>query len=127
MSTWRLATSLTDHTRYPARELVALYHERWQAETAYFSIKATMLDGRIPRSRRPEEVDQEVYALLTVYQALVRITTDAAASRPCLDPDRISGSGPRPAPERTRPASTARTPSSTPPPLSTTPSKPRSR
>jgi hypothetical protein len=87
---WRLATSLTDHTRYPARELITLYHERWQAETAYFSIKATMLDGRILRSHRPEEVDQEVYALLTVYQALVRITADAVASQPGLDPDRIS-------------------------------------
>ncbi|GAA0908697.1 MULTISPECIES: IS4 family transposase [Streptomyces violaceusniger group] len=87
---WRLATSLTDHTRYPARELVTLYHERWQAETAYFSIKATMLDGRILRSHRPQEVEQEVYALLTVYQALVRITTDATAGRPGLDPDRIS-------------------------------------
>ncbi|CAM5554472.1 hypothetical protein SANTM175S_07772 [Streptomyces antimycoticus] len=87
---WRLATSLTDHTRYPARELVTLYHERWQAETTYFSIKATMLDGRILRSHRPEEVDQEVYALLTVYQALIRITADATTSRPSLDPDRIS-------------------------------------
>ncbi|MEV8064168.1 IS4 family transposase, partial [Streptomyces antimycoticus] len=87
---WRLATSLTDHTRYPARELVTLYHETWQAETTYFSIKATMLDGRILRSHRPEEVDQEVYALLTVYQALIRITADATTSRPSLDPDRIS-------------------------------------
>ncbi|MFG2915970.1 IS4 family transposase [Kitasatospora sp. NPDC048298] len=87
---WRLATSLRDHTRYPARELVALYHERWQAETTYFSIKATMLDGRVLRSHRPEDIDQEVYALLTVYQALVRITADAAASRPGLDCDRIS-------------------------------------
>ncbi|MGK3111433.1 IS4 family transposase [Streptomyces mordarskii] len=87
---WRLATSLTDHTRYPAHELVTLYHERWQAETTYFSIKATMLDGRILRSHRPQEVEQEVYALLTVYQALIRITTDATAGRPGLDPDRIS-------------------------------------
>ncbi|MDW6066389.1 IS4 family transposase [Streptomyces sp. FXJ1.4098] len=83
---WRLATSLTD----PARELVGLYHERWQAETTYFSIKATMLDSRVLRSHRPQEVDQEVYALLTAYQALIRITADAAASRPTLDPDRIS-------------------------------------
>ncbi|MCW2874138.1 IS4 family transposase [Actinacidiphila oryziradicis] len=87
---WRLATSLTDHTRYPARELVDLYHERWQVETAFFSIKATMLDGRVLRSHRPEDVDQEVYALLTVYQALVRIADDATTGQPCLDPDRIS-------------------------------------
>ncbi|MBI0382978.1 hypothetical protein JBE27_43645 [Streptomyces albiflaviniger] len=49
-----------------------------------------MLDSRVLRSHRPQEVDQEVYALLTAYQALIRITADAAASRPTLDPDRIS-------------------------------------
>jgi hypothetical protein len=48
---WRLVTSLLDPTRYPAHELVAVYHERWQAETTYYSIKATMLDGRVLRSR----------------------------------------------------------------------------
>jgi hypothetical protein len=48
---WRLITSLLNHCRYPARELVNLYHERWQAETTHFSIKATMLDGRVLRSR----------------------------------------------------------------------------
>ncbi|MGP3913600.1 IS4 family transposase [Nonomuraea sp. 10N515B] len=48
---WRLLSSLLDHVRYPARELVWLYHERWVAETTYFSIKATMLDGRVLRSR----------------------------------------------------------------------------
>jgi hypothetical protein len=87
---WRLATSLTDHTRYPARELIDLYHERWQIETAFFSIKATILDGRVLRSHRPEDIDQEVYALPTVYQSLVRIADDATAGQPCLDPDRIS-------------------------------------
>ncbi|MFG2639352.1 IS4 family transposase, partial [Streptomyces sp. NPDC048362] len=30
---WRLLTSLLDATRYPAAELITLYHERWQAET----------------------------------------------------------------------------------------------
>ncbi|WP_307812915.1 transposase [Micromonospora coerulea] len=32
---WRLVASLLDHSRYPAHELVDLYHERWQAETTY--------------------------------------------------------------------------------------------
>jgi Insertion element 4 transposase N-terminal/Transposase DDE domain len=32
---WRLLTSLLDDARYPARELVALYHERWQAEVRH--------------------------------------------------------------------------------------------
>jgi transposase IS4-like protein/DDE family transposase len=87
---WRLLTSLTDHARYPARELVALYHERWQAETTYYSIKATILDGRVLRSRTLPGLDQEIYALLTIYQALIRAAADTAATRPGLDMDRIS-------------------------------------
>jgi hypothetical protein len=87
---WRLLTSLLDHHRYPGADLIGLYHERWQAETTYLSIKSTILDGRVLRSRRPAEIDQEVWALLTVYQAIIRLTCDAVASRPGLDPDRTS-------------------------------------
>jgi hypothetical protein len=66
---WRLLTSLLDPAAHPAAGLVDLYHERWQSETTYFSIKATMLDGRVLRSRSLTGLDQEVYALLTTYQA----------------------------------------------------------
>jgi hypothetical protein len=65
---------------------VALYHERWQAETACYSVKATMPGGRVLRSRTLPGIDQEVYALLATRQALIR----AAATRPGLDMDRIS-------------------------------------
>jgi hypothetical protein len=87
---WRLVTSLLDHTRHPAHELVALYHERWQAETTYYSIKATIPDGRVLRSRSLTGIDQEVYALLATYQALIRTAADTATTRPGLDMDRIS-------------------------------------
>lgn len=87
---WRLLTSLLDATRYPAAELITLYHERWQTETTYFSIKATMLDGRVLRSRSLQGLDQEIYALLTAYQALIRAAADTACTRPGLDMDRIS-------------------------------------
>jgi hypothetical protein len=87
---WRLITSLLDHTRYPADELVALYHRRWQAETTYLSIKYTILDGRVLRSDHPADIDQELYALLTVYQAIVRISIDALTTQPHTPPDRIS-------------------------------------
>jgi hypothetical protein len=69
---------------------VELYHERWQSQTTYFSIKATMLDGRVLRSRSLPGIDQEVYALLTTYQALIRAAADTACTRPDLDMDRIS-------------------------------------
>lgn len=87
---WRLLTSLLDPVCYPAAELVDLYHERWQSETTYFSIKATMLDGRVLRSHSLTGLDQEVYALLTTYQALIRAASDTVCTRPDLDMDRIS-------------------------------------
>jgi hypothetical protein len=87
---WRLVTSLLDHTRYPAAALVELYHQRWQVETTYFSIKCSILHGRVLRSDRAEDIEQEVYALLTVYQSLVRVITDAVATQPGTDPRRAS-------------------------------------
>jgi hypothetical protein len=87
---WRLISSLLDHVAYPAAELVTLYHQRWQIETAYASIKCTILDGRVLRSAHPEDIDQEVYALLCVYQAIIRITVDAIDSRPATHPQRAS-------------------------------------
>ena len=87
---WRLVTSLLDHDRYPAAELITLYHERWEIETAYYSIKATLLDGRVLRSRSVPGIEQETWALLTVYQALIRAAADTAGTRPGLDTDRIS-------------------------------------
>jgi hypothetical protein len=34
---YRLATTLTDQRRYPAQELIALYHERWEVESAFYA------------------------------------------------------------------------------------------
>lgn len=91
---WRLVTSLLDHRRHPAADLVDLYHRRWQVETTYLSIKSTILDGRVLRSHRPADIDQEIYALLTVYQTIIRIAVDAIEAspdtRPAARPDRIS-------------------------------------
>jgi Transposase DDE domain. len=87
---WRLLTSLLDPVRYPADELADLYHRRWQVETTYFSIKATILEGRVLRSRTQPGLDQEVYALLTTYQALLRAAADSIETRPDLTMSRIS-------------------------------------
>ena len=64
-------------------------HE-WVTETTYLSIKSTILDGRVLRSHRPDDIDQEVYALLTVYQAIIRMAVDAVDTCPQACPDRIS-------------------------------------
>ena len=87
---WRPMTSLPDAERHPAEESTDLYHRRWQVETCHFSLKSTILDGRVLRSRTIPGIEQEVHALLTVYQALVRVASDLATARPGLPAHRIS-------------------------------------
>lgn len=87
---WRLLTDLLDADHYPAPELLELYHRRWQAETCYFSLKSTILDGRVLRSRTVPGLEQEVYALLAAYQALIRVADDSTTARPGLSARRIS-------------------------------------
>ena len=87
---YRLITTLLDPHRYPAGELVSLYHQRWEIETAYLELKSTILGGRVLRARTPDGVDQEIYALLVAYQALRTAMADATATEPGPDPDRAS-------------------------------------
>jgi hypothetical protein len=87
---YRLATTLLDPHRHPAVDIVRLYHDRWEIETAYLEIKSTILGGRVLRARTPAGITQEIYALLTTYQILRLAMTDATDSQPGLDPDRAS-------------------------------------
>lgn len=89
-SGYRLITTLLDPHTHPAGELIKLYHRRWEVETAYLEIKSSILGGRVLRARTPDGIDQEVHALLIVYQILRTAMTDATDSRPGLDPDRAS-------------------------------------
>jgi hypothetical protein len=86
---YRLVTTILDPD-CPAAEIIALYHERWEIETAFAELKSTTLGGRVLRARTPGGVDQEIYALLVIYQALRTAITDAVLARPDLDPDRGS-------------------------------------
>jgi hypothetical protein len=88
--TYRLATTLLDSRRHPAFELVKLYHERWEVESAYFAIKKTMLGRRVLRSRTLPGIAQEIYALLAVYQLIRIAIADATMAIPGADPDRAS-------------------------------------
>src|SRR5216683_3996578 len=69
---YRLVTTLLDPFLYPAKDLVVLYHERWQGALV---IDETRCDLRLAqqtlRSRTPQGVEQEWYALLLVH-VLVR-------------------------------------------------------
>lgn len=88
--TYRLATTLTDHRAWPAEDLIGLYHERWEHEITYLALRHTLLTGRVLRSGDPAGLEQEMWALLAVYQALRTAITDAIATCPGVDPDRAS-------------------------------------
>ena len=84
---YRLITTLTDR-QFTALDLITLYHQRWEIETAFLEMKSTTLGGRVLRARTPDGVEQEVYALLTAYQALRLAMTGATDHDPDIAPDR---------------------------------------
>ena len=86
----RLITTLTDHRAYPADALVRLYHERWEIESAYLALRHTLLDGRVLRSGDRPGIEQELWALLTLYQLLRMAMVTAVETRPGTNPDRAS-------------------------------------
>ena len=86
---YRLITTLLDWRRYPAGELIRLYHERWEIEVAYLALRHTLLGGYVLRSRDRAGAEQELWALLAVCQAL-RMAMTAAAESAGADPDRAS-------------------------------------
>lgn len=87
---YRLVTTILDPEQAPAKELAALYHERWDVEGFFKQIKSVQLnDARIFRSKSPDGVRQEFWAHLAVRYATMRVIVDAAHNAG-LDPDRIS-------------------------------------
>ena len=70
--------------------MVRLYHERREIESAYFALRHTLLDGRVLRSGDRPGLEQETWALLTLYQLLRMTMVDAVETRPGTDPDRAS-------------------------------------
>jgi hypothetical protein len=85
-----LLTSLTDAVAYPAAELVALYHERWELEIAYDEIKTHLLQRHEAiRSRTPDGVRQELWGIALVYN-LIRLEMERAATELGVPPTRIS-------------------------------------
>lgn len=87
---YRLITTLLDHDHHPAAELVRLYHERWEIEIAYLALRHTILHGQVLRSQDRPGLEQEIWALLTVYQLLRMAMVTAVESQPDTNPDRAS-------------------------------------
>jgi Insertion element 4 transposase N-terminal/Transposase DDE domain len=87
---YRLVTSMLDPVQAPAKQLAALYHQRWELEGALDELKTHQRGPRaVLRSKTPEGVEQEVYAHLLVHYA-IRALMHQAALDADLDPDRLS-------------------------------------
>lgn len=90
----RLVTSIVDPS-ISAWDLVHQYHRRWEVELAYDAVKTHQCARRtgqcptILRSKCPDLVEQEVYAMLTVYN-LARSLMCQAAAKHNLDPLALS-------------------------------------
>ena len=87
---YRLVTTILDPNAAPAEELAALYHERWEIETALDELKTHLRGAQIVlRSKTPNLVKQEFYGLLMAHFA-VRGLMHEAALKADEDPDRLS-------------------------------------
>lgn len=85
-----LLTSLLDPEQYPAKEITALYHERWELELGYAEIKTHMLEREETlRSKSPAAVTQEIWGILLAYN-LVRLEMERVADEAGVEPTRIS-------------------------------------
>lgn len=92
-----LMTDLLDEKLYPAREVIPLYHERWEHELTYDEQKVHQDPPRVSkpahlRSESPEGVVQELYAL-SLSHFVVRSLMFTAAQRAGVDVDRLSFTG----------------------------------
>jgi Insertion element 4 transposase N-terminal/Transposase DDE domain len=87
---YRLVTTILDHEQAPATELAALYHERWEIETALDELKTHLRGADIVlRSKTPDLVRQEFYGLMMAHFA-IRGLMHEAALKADVDPDRLS-------------------------------------
>jgi hypothetical protein len=91
----RLLTDLLSPGEYPAIELVKLYHDRWECEIAYDEIKnhlaskASGTQDLVFRSKSPDGVLQEAYALVGMYNMIRGIMVEAGELNN-IDPLEIS-------------------------------------
>jgi hypothetical protein len=85
-----LVTDLLDVEAYPALDLACAYPMRWEAETVIGHHKTDMGEGMpVLRSKDPEGVTQEMWALFAVYQA-IHTLIGAAADATGVPPEKIS-------------------------------------
>jgi len=77
-----LLTSLDDPARWPAREIVALYHARWELELGLDEMKTEPMQGEDTlRSKTPWGVRQEIWGLMIGYNIVRRRAQDYATEQ----------------------------------------------
>ena len=85
-----LVTDLLDPEAYPVLDLACAYPVRWEAETVIGHHKTDMGQGMaVLRSKDPEGVAQEMWALFAVYQA-IHTLIGAAVDATGIPPEKIS-------------------------------------
>jgi hypothetical protein len=87
---FRLVTTIVDPQKAPARELAALYQQRWEIETTLDEFKVHLRGPRVVlRSHTPDLVKQEFYGFLMLHFAVRSFMHEAALSVQ-RDPDELS-------------------------------------
>jgi hypothetical protein len=87
---YRLVTTILDFQQAPAHQLAALYHQRWEIETALDELKTHLRGPSIVlRSKTPDLVRQEFYGLMMAHFA-IRGLMHEAALKANEDPDHLS-------------------------------------
>lgn len=90
VETITVMTTILDHEAAPAAELAALYQQRWEFELTLDEIEIHQMPAsRLLRSRTPELVRQEIWALLLAHYA-VRHFMREAADDVSVDVDHLS-------------------------------------
>jgi hypothetical protein len=88
--TYRLITTILDPAEADAHTLAAAYTQRWEFESSLREVECQLLEpGSTLRSKNPETVRQEIWALLLAHYA-IRAFMAEAADTVDLDPDRLS-------------------------------------
>jgi hypothetical protein len=85
-----LITTISDPAEANAAELAAAYAERWEFESGLDELKTHQRGrGGVLRSKSPEMVRQEIWALLLTHYAIRHLMREAA-DQADVDPDRLS-------------------------------------
>jgi hypothetical protein len=85
-----LITTIMDPEVASAAELAAAYSQRWEFESSLDEIKTHQRGrGGVLRSKSPEMIKQEIWALLLTHYAIRHLMCEAA-DQADIDPDRLS-------------------------------------